>query len=227
MINNQTINPKNIRRKFEKLDDETIGSIIKDLDKKETKIADLSRKYSWSKSAIYNIKRQKNYYLNGRCKRHFLKLGNCEVNILVKYIDSYLNTHSFPLFIKNIQSMLEEKCSKSYPAHLIRKVMMQDAGLSYKKISSRPLGYSSDIIKEARTLLWVNFTKNLKPDNLILNIEECTIGRGWRAAYSWSKIGINQEWQNIRVYGSLKVILAIASNGWWFALFTQSNIDSK
>ena len=56
MINNQTIIPKNIRRKFEKLDDETIWTIIKDLGKKETKIADLSKKQSWSKSAIYNIK---------------------------------------------------------------------------------------------------------------------------------------------------------------------------
>ena len=62
-------------------------------------------------------------------------------------IHSYLNTNSFALFIKDIQSILDEKFSKSYPTHLIRKVMMQDAGLSYKKISLRTLEYFSDIIK--------------------------------------------------------------------------------
>ena len=71
-----------------------------------------------------------------------------------------------------MQSMLEEKCPKSYPTNLIRKEMTQDAGLSYKKISSRTLGYSNDIIKESRTLFWVNFTKNLKSDNMIKIINE-------------------------------------------------------
>ena len=129
-----------------------------------------------------NVKKQLVFHLG---------IFNCFIYI---FIHSYLNTHSFPLFNKDVQSMLEEKCSKSYPAYLIRKVMMQDAGLSYKEISLRLLVQSSDIIKEASTLFCFNFTKNLKPDDLILNIDECTIGRGWRAACSWSKIGINQEW---------------------------------
>ena len=107
--------------------------------------------------------------------------------------------------------MLEEKSSISYLTHLIRKVMMQDAGLSYKKINSRPLWYSSSIIKEATTLFWVNSYKNLKHEDLILNINECIIG-WWRALYSWYKIFTSQEWQNTRASGSFIFILAIASN---------------
>ena len=104
--------------------------------------------------------------------------------------------------------------------------MIQNAGLSYKKVSSRPLNYYRDVIEEARILFWVRFSKTLIPDTQIVNIDECTIGRGCRAAFSWSVKGANQEWQNIRTTCSLKIILAITSNGWWLALSTQSNIDS-
>ena len=62
----------------------------------------------------------------------------------------------------------------------------------------------------------------MKPDNLILNIDECTIERGWSAAYSWSKIGINQKWQNIRVYGSLKVIFSNCIK-WMMVCFSSPN----
>ena len=187
----------------------------------------MSKKYNWSKSSIYNIRKQKNYYLHGKWKRHFVKVSNNEANTLMKQISIYLNTHSFPLFVKDFQNMLEKKSSKPYPKHVVRKMMIQNAGLSYKKISSRPLNYSRDVIKEARTLFWDTFSKTLMPDTLIVNIDECTIGRGCRAAYSWSVKGANQEWQNIRITGSLKIILAITSNGWWLALFTQANIDSE
>ena len=105
--------------------------------------------------------------------------------------------------------------------------MIRDAEMTYKRVSSRPLGYSSDIIKEARVLFCIKFSQDLTSDTLILNIEECTIGRGWREEYSWSKRGLNQESQNTFISGSLKVILSIASNGSWFALFTQSNINAK
>ena len=91
--------------------------------------------------------------------------------------------------------------------------MIQDARLSYKKISSRPLSYSNNIISEARILFSVKFAQNLIPDTLILDIDESTFGRGCRIDYSRSHIGINQECQNAFISGSLKLILGIASNG--------------
>ena len=102
--------------------------------KQITREAEMGRFYleitEWSSR---NVKKQPVFHLG---------IFNCFINI-----HSYLNTISFALFIKDIQRILDEKFSKSYPAHLIRKVMMQDVGLSYKKISLRTLEYFSDIIK--------------------------------------------------------------------------------
>ena len=201
--------------------------IIEDLESEELSIAKISRKYSWSKSAIYNIRKQKYYYLYGESKKHFSKISCYESGSLVRHIYDYLNKHSYPLYVKDFQHLAEAKQSKTYPQHIIRDIMIKDAGLTYKRINSRPLGYSNEIIKEARILFCVKFSQNLTTDTLILNIDECSIGRGWHAEYSWSKRGYNQERQNACISGSLKIILAIASNGWWFVLFTQSNINAK
>ena len=130
----------------------------------------MSKKYSWSKSTIYNIRKQKSYYLHGKLKRPFVKESNREANTLMKQNSIYLNTYSFPLFVNDFQNMLEKKSSKPFPKHEVRKMIIQNADLSYKKISSRPLNYSRDVIEEGRTLFWVRFSKTLTPDTLIVNI---------------------------------------------------------
>ena len=90
------IGPSNridVRRKFEKFDNTKIELIIEDLESGGLSIAELSRKYSWSKSALYNIRKQKHYYLHGKAKRHFSKISSSEAVNLVKHINEYLNTH--------------------------------------------------------------------------------------------------------------------------------------
>ena len=216
-----------VRRKSQKLDNLEIKSIIEDLNASKLSIADISRKHSCSKSTIYNIQKQKDYYLHGRSKRHICKVSNIEVDNIVNSIYHYLNTNSLPWFIKDFQRLIEEKYSKTYSKHTNGKIMIKDARLTYKKISSRPISYSHSIINEARTLFSINFAKRLSPNTLILNIDEWTIGRECIIDYSWSHIGINKEWQNTFVSGSLKIILAIASNGWWYSLITQSNVNDK
>ena len=60
--------------------------------------------------------------------------------------------------------------------------------------------------------------KNLNNDILIGNWDECIIKRKTKINYSWCKIGLNKEWQNVSFIGSLAIILTIFSNGSWFLL---------
>ena len=150
-----------------------------------------------------------------------------EIEKIVESINVYLNTNSLPWFVKDFQRLIEEKHSKVYKQHIVRKIMIKDAKLSYKKISSLLLSYSRQIIHEARILFSIKFSKKLLPKTLILNTKKCTIGRNCRIDYSWSHAGINKEWQNTFISGSLKIILAIASNSWWYSMFTQSNVNAN
>ena len=220
-------NKIDVRQNFQKLDSVTLELIIKDLESESLSIAEMSRKYSCAKSKLYNIRKQKHYYLNWKVKRHFSKISSSETENLVKHINAYLNRHSFPVYVKDFQHEAEVKQSKAYYLHSIRNIMIRNTGMTYKRVSSRPLGYSSDIIKEARVLFCIKFFQDLISDTLILNIDEFTIGRRWREEYSLSKRSLNRERQNTFISGSLKFILVIASNGSWLALFTQSNINAK
>ena len=57
-------NKINVRHNFQKLDSATLELIIKDLESESLSIAEMSRKYSCAKSKLYNIRKQKHYYLN-------------------------------------------------------------------------------------------------------------------------------------------------------------------
>ena len=78
----------------------------------------------------------------------------------MKYINAYLNRHSLPIYVKDFQHEAEVKLSKSYSQLPIRNIMIRDVGMTNKRVSSRPLEYSNDIIKEARVLFFLlNFPR--------------------------------------------------------------------
>ena len=138
-----------------------------------------------------------------------------------------MQTYPEPWVVIDFQEYIKASHSKSYQAHTLRKIMIEDLHLSYKKVSSRPKCYVNAVIQKARVLFAVKYVQNLSIGTLLLNVDETIIGRDWRQLYSWSHKEINQEWQNIGVSGSIKLILTIASNEWWLCLATQSNINSK
>ena len=74
--------------------------------------------------------------------------------------------------------------------------MINDANLSYKKVSSRPRNHCTDTIREARTLFVIRFAQLLHSDTLILNADEANVGRDCKIMYSWSHKGQVQELQN-------------------------------
>ena len=121
------------RAKHEKLDDETIKSIIFDLNKKNASVKSLAHRYYWSKSTIYNVKCQKNYYLNGDSKRHIRKLSNNEEKDIERTIKNYLATHHLPWTVSDVTKYTNDKLLKVFPSHAIRKIMINNAKLSYKR----------------------------------------------------------------------------------------------
>ena len=215
------------RNKYEKLDQTSILSIWKDLNEAVTPIKTIATNYNWSKSTLYNIRKQQQYYKTGSSKRHFAKITRNETKKLLSLIDEYINSHHIPWTVKDVCDYLHEQTSKIYPIHVVRHMMKSDLQLSFKKISSRPKTYWNEILKEARILYSIKYSQQLNLKTLLVNVDEASIGRACKIEYSWSHKGENKEWQNISVFGSLKLILAVVSNGKWFWMATHDNINSK
>ena len=178
-------------------------------------------------STIYNIKHQKDYYIGGVSRRNVYKLTMREKQRFADIINEYLVTHSDSWTVDDIQNYAKIKHDVKYPKHIVRNIMINDANLSYKKVSSRPRNHCTDTIREARTLFVIRFAQLLHSDTLILNVDEANVGRDCKIMYSWSHKGQVQELQNTTLWGSIKLILWICSNGWWFGMITRDNINSN
>ena len=96
--------------------------------------------------------------------------------------------------------------------------------LSYKKCKSRPTSVDLSKVKAFRILFAAYFVDILNNDTLIVNVDEATISRSLKINYSWSIKGKSTEFKNAP--GSVKVIMAILSNGLWFVMLTSNTIDS-
>ena len=67
---------------------------------------------------------------------------------------------------------------------LVRKLMKDDANLSYKKCKSRPTSVDLSKVKASRILFAAYFVDILNNDILIVNVDEFTISRSLKVNYS-------------------------------------------
>ena len=215
------------RSKYEKLDRASIISIWEDLNQTTAAIKEIAMNYNWSRSTVYNIRKHQQYYINGVFKRQFEKRTSCENRMLENFIDEYVDSHQTPWTVKDIRDYLYEKTKKIYPLHIVRRIMINNLQLSFKKISSRPITYHDEVLKEARILFSIRYSQLPSHKTLLINVDEASIGRSCKIEYSWSHKGESHECQKISIVGSLKLILAVASSGVWFWIASHENINSK
>ena len=88
----------------------------------------------------------------------------------------------------------ENKLKWTYSYNDIYTTMKNHNKLSFKKVQSGPNSIDIDKIKVLRKLFAFRFTQNLNNDILIGNWDECLFTRKTKINYSWSKIGLNNEW---------------------------------
>ena len=103
------------------------------------------------------------------------------------------------------------------------------ASCSYhlNKVSSRPAIIDFSKIKATRMLFSSIFSKQLTPESLIVNIDEWVLNRNTKTVYSWSQKGVEPEIQNTLINGSVSVILAVFSNGWFYCTIMNHTINGR
>ena len=182
---------------------------MKDLNEAVTPIKTIATNYNWSKSTLYNIRKQQQYYKTGSSKKHFVKMILNETKKLLSLIDEYISSYHISRTVKDICDYLHEQTSNIYPIHIGRHMMKSDLQLSFKKISSRPNTYWSEILQETRILYSIKYSQLLNLITLLVNVDEASIGCACKIEYLWSHKGESKEWQNILVFGYFKLILVV------------------
>ena len=115
----------------------------------------------------------------------------------------------------------------SYSVDFIRKITKNESNLTFKRVKSRPNNIDLKRVCSIRNLFAIKFSKVVSKDALLINIDESSINRSVKIAYSWGVKGQPIESQNISLSGSASIIMAICSNGAWISKVINETIDSN
>ena len=176
---------------------------------------------------MYNIKRQREHYLNGVCRRKYHEIDHESQTTARNLIINYIKTWKKPIKISDLLHEIKLKSSLSVPYHKIREIMKNEFNMSYKRVNARPKRDANGTTFAEWCLFSAKFIETISDDHLTINIDECSVGRSCKTNYSWGLKGCNIEWENINTTGSIGLVMAIFSNGCWFWMTTNENINSN
>ena len=78
-----------------------------------------------------------------------------------------------------------------------------------------------------RTIFCIDITQELDSDCLLVNCDEWSINKYTKINYSWTKVGPNKEIKNSEFRGSLSIIMALFSNGYWLAMISNKTANTQ
>ena len=97
--------------------------------------------------------------------------------------------------------------------------------MSYKRINSRPCYIDIDRIQLTRILFSICLPNIIDSDTLLINIDATSTTQDTKSNYSWTPIGMKEEW-NKRFATSLNIVFAICSNGSWFEMLSNNTLTT-
>ena len=215
------------RDKYEKLTHEQINFLKQQLIKNENRIMMISRIYRVSPSTLSRIKNKSFEIIHNLPRRNIVKM-NDKVKFEVKEaIEKFYWDQKFPFTVKDVQSYLLKRNKISISYNSVNKIMKNNWNLSFKKVLSRPIIADMNKVRLMRKLFSIKIRSELNPQTLIINWDEWSINRNTKSNYSWSLVGINKEFKNSALTGSISLIMSIFSNEVWFVMLSNSTTNSE
>ena len=227
-INTIEYDPLNLvnRTKGQKLSCDQLIFLRSQLDEYGETVSSLSRKYLISTSTLSRINQMSDVDFDRRPLRNYSKIPDDKRSFISEKIYNYYLKIDCEFTTVDIQKYLFNEFEILWPQRLIGEIMKSDLKLTYKRCTSLPNCVNFDKVNSLRWGFAVDFSNKLKKNILIWNIDEWTISRTTKCNYSWSLKGLNKETKNTPFSGSLYLILEVLSNGCWYLLLTNKQIDS-
>ena len=190
-------------------------------------LREIGTKYWVSYSVLNRIKQRSIFDDNDLKTRKINRIYSERKEEIVSIIRSYVSNHPYPTTARDIAFNINQKLQTDYNVNFIRKIMKQQANLSFKKAKSRPNGINFDRVKIIRKLFAIRLTKLLSDSTLLINIDESSLNRKITTKYTWGFKGIPIETKNNPFSGSTSLIMAILSNGEWISFITNNTINTE
>ena len=174
------------RKKNEKLIQKQIEFLTSIIAEPKLNVAEISQAYSISRSTVSKLKNLYFQNIKWETNRKYSKINIKERHKVKAFIEDYYNNWEYPFCIKDIQNALKEEFKYDYSYQLVRDIMKNDLMLSYKRWASRSNIFNYDKVTILRKLFWIEFSKELNPDTLLANCDECSLTRNTKQNYTWS-----------------------------------------
>ena len=210
-----------------KLNQKQVVLLIEEIKFSGKPIKELAQKYNVSLSTLYNIKNQQGHYLEGESRRKYTEIDHSDELSICNLVSEFVKSWRKPYTLSDLSRYINHNSEVIVPYQKIREIVRSRFNMTYKRINSRAKCYANRTTFTARCLFSVKFINTVDENHLLINIDECSIGRACKANYSWGVKGSNIECQNINSVGSITLVMAIFSNGCWFWMTTRDSIDSK
>ena len=178
-------------------------------------------KYNISYSVLNRIKQKSIEEINHLKTKIINSIYGTKKEITLNLIKSYINQSTHPTSAKEITAYINKTLKINYEVNFIRKIMKQQANLSYKRIKPLLNNINLERVKIIRKLFAYKFTKLVSNKILIVNIDKSSINRRVSLKYSWGFKGSPIELKNSPFSGSVSLVLAICSNGAWISFITN------
>ena len=125
----------------------------------------------------------------------------------------YIKAQSGIFNFVNVRNYIKSETGIEVSWQSITSFLKNKLGFCNKRVSPRPSARSIPKNNLKRILFWLEFVNLIKPEHVIVNIDETPFTRSTKINYSWFLKGVWWNTNNLVFVGSLSLIAAITSKG--------------
>ena len=128
---------------------------------------------------------------------------------LWKVIFSFVESTNETFNWTHIRDYLIKKADISVDVKIIRRILKEKVGYSYKRCSSWPLKHNYNPSKLKKIMFSVKIWQMFYTSSILINVDEATFSSSTKAHYSWIKKGSPSNRSSLIFKGSVRIISAI------------------
>ena len=108
--------------------------IITEYESNFLSVASISKKYEISRSMVYKVIKEKEYYLHSRNKKTILTLDEGTENRICILIHKFHNNCKAPYTSGEVLEYIHNKAGIELKPHQVRKLMKDSCNMSFKRV---------------------------------------------------------------------------------------------
>ena len=193
-----------------------------------TPLATLQHRFQVSLSTLKRIIAQSNSKVQGwKGRGDVLGMKMFLSRKIKKAASSYIFSKDEIFRSHNVWQEINTLFKVDIDAKTMSKFMKTQMGLSFKRITSRPLSLDVERQYILKILFAIVLTKRLQNINLLINVDESTLSTSTKTNYTWTLKGVPASAKNTKSIKSMNLITWIWSSGSSYSAVAKGTMNSK